>query len=495
MRKMKIIMKKLGLIVSVSLIAGLLMLMTSSVMADRNENVVKKWVARYDYTDPGLGDVEYAFNIATDVVVDGDGNVFMAGYEDFWDDDVDGIRQRWVTVKYDSKGREMWIQKYEDPENSWAQAWYINSDGSGGVYVSDYKHIIRYASDGTLIWENHIPDLDIKKMTGLMGWGAHPRTDSDGNYIFAMSVATDWVPAYWNPEIKIPGAYDVHIVKFDKHDGEATLLADYSGPGKRDDEAQCLFIDDEDNLYVTGYTTREGTGRDLFVLKYGPDGDLVWETIYHNEYLDGDDEGYKIAVDSEDEIYVTGITVYYAPWVRAAITLKFSSGGGLLWDSTYHAPDTYSVVGMNLALDSKGDVYIDGYAGYGLATDLVKYDSDSGEELWVKRYSSPGLDFPPEVNGIMVDAFDDVYITTSLNDGIFVEKLDSYGNMLWNVMYKHPDSPDHGVHAMTMDDDGNIYVCGQENRINPDHPEWGPQPDVGVVIKYKQTEYMPEGKE
>jgi hypothetical protein len=487
--------KKIGLIISVSLVAGLLLLMTSSVMADQNENVAKKWVARYDYTDPSLGDVEYAFNIATDIVVDNDGNVLMTGYEDFWDEDVDGKRQRWVTVKYDSKGRELWVQKYEDPRSSWSQAWYMNSDGSGGVYVTDYEHIIRYASDGTIVWEKEISDIDIKKMTGIIGYGAYPETDSDGNYIFALSVATDWVTYWWDPDTLIPGVYDIHVVKFDKADGEATLLADYSGPGKLDDEALALFIDGDDNIYVTGYTTRVETGRGLLVLKYDSDGDLVWKAIYHNEDLVGNDKGHFIAADSEGDVYITGVTNFFSFWDQVGVTLKYSSEGELLWDSTYRPPDTTRFQSTHLALDSEGDVYIGGYAGWGLFVDLVKYDSDSGEELWVKRYSSPTLDFPPTWKGITVDKFDDVYLITGLNDRIYVEKLDSNGNGLWEVEYDHPDSPIDIPQALTMDDDGNVYVCGHENRLNPDMPHWGPVPDVAVVVKYKQTEYMPEGRD
>jgi len=457
-------------------------------MAYGTENVAKKWVARYDYTDPALGDVEYAFNIAWDLVVDDDGNVFTAGYEDFWDEDVNDRRQRWVIIKYDSKGRELWVRKYEEPGDGWAHTYFINSDGTGGVYVSGYGHTIRYASDGTVVWEKDLADIGIKKFIQYRGWGAHPETDSDGNYIYALSIATDWVPADWDPDTLIPGAYDIHVVKFNRSDGDATQLARYSGPDNLDDEAQGLFIDGADNMYVTGYTTRKQTSTDLLVLKYNPEGKLVWKATYNNELLDGFDQGNCIALDNEGDVYVTGMTQWdsYHPWYSDAVTLKFSSEGELLWDTIYSSPDAWRTTSSNLALDSRGDVYIAGYvyrSGTRGDIDLVKYESDSGAELWVKGWVSPAWDEMPEGKGVMVDKFDNVYLATGLNGEFYVAKLDPYRNVLWETVYNHPDSPSDQPFAMIMDGNGNVYVCGLEGS------DWGP--DVAVTIKYKQTKYIP----
>ena len=56
------------------------------------------------------GEVDYAFNIAWEMAVDGDGNVITAGYEDFWNENVAGKRQRSSVVSYDNKGREQWVK-------------------------------------------------------------------------------------------------------------------------------------------------------------------------------------------------------------------------------------------------------------------------------------------------------------------------------------------------------------------------------------------------
>jgi outer membrane protein assembly factor BamB len=455
--------------------------MTTGLVAEETLNVVEKWVARYGATVD-------AFHIARDIVVDVEGNVFVTGYEGYWNEVFQAEGQRWATVKYDSKGSELWVQKYEDPGRGWAQAYSITSDGTGGVYVTDYYHIIRYSSDGAVLWEKDIADIGIKKMTGLRGWGAHPEVDSDGNYIFALSIATDWVPNPWDPQTQRPGIYDIHVVKFRKSDGQETLLARYTGPGKLNDQAWGLLIDEDDNIYVVGYTERSQTGDDLLVMKYGPDGDVFWMTTYHNELLNGYDTGNCVALDNDGNVYVAGSTGSYDLWEEDAVTLKLDPQGELLWDATYSAPDSWRTKSMNLVVDSRGDVYMEGYNGWA-DVHLVKYDSDSGNELWVQHFASPTADFPPEGNGLIVDRFDDIYLTTLLNEEIYSAKLDPYGNVLWEAVYNHPDSPTENPQAITMDDEGNVYVTGDEDQIDPEFPDRGPQPRVAVTIKYKQPGY------
>jgi hypothetical protein len=90
--------------------------------------------------------------------------------------------------------------------------------------------------------------------------------------------------------------------------------------GHTSDEANDLFLDDSNNVYVTGFTDSDtfpttdnafnqtyNGYRDCFVFKLSADGsDLLYST-----YLGGsstEDEGRGIAVDDEGNVYATGRT-------------------------------------------------------------------------------------------------------------------------------------------------------------------------------------------
>src|SRR4030095_10346443 len=49
-------------------------------------------------------------------------------------------------------------------------------------------------------------------------------------------------------------------------------------------------VDAAGNCYVTGYTYNQGTGNDIFVVKYNPNGDTLWTRTY-NGTENSDDYG------------------------------------------------------------------------------------------------------------------------------------------------------------------------------------------------------------
>ncbi|MBK7254776.1 MAG: SBBP repeat-containing protein [Ignavibacteria bacterium] len=106
------------------------------------------WVKRYN----GSGNFE---DIATSIVVDDLGNVYITGYTG------SEPTRDFVTIKYNSSGDSVWVKRYNGPGNSTDQSFSIAVDGSGNVYVTgeirgsetsyDYA-TIKYNSSGDSIW-------------------------------------------------------------------------------------------------------------------------------------------------------------------------------------------------------------------------------------------------------------------------------------------------------------------------------------------------------
>lgn len=107
-----------------------------------------------------------------------------------------------------------------------------------------------------------------------------------------------------------------------------------------------------------------------------------WVACYHFDFG-------SLAVDGEGNVYVTG---RWPGEERDYVTAKLSPGGDQLWEARYNGPAGMSDEPASLAVDSEENVYVTGTsAGSGTGIDYatVKY-SAQGEELWVARYRHGG---------------------------------------------------------------------------------------------------------
>ncbi|HJN39867.1 MAG TPA: SBBP repeat-containing protein, partial [Chloroflexota bacterium] len=288
------------------------------------------------------------------------------------------------------------------------------------------------------------------------------------------------------------------------------------------DAALGVAVDSSDNVYVTGYfedtvdfDPGSGTNNhtsshpnlfDVFVLKLGSSGDLVWAKSFGGS--SNNERGRAIAVDSSGNVYVTGefhATADFDPGDDTAeltpvdgtngYALKLDSSGDYVWAKQFGLADG----GESIAVDSSGNVYttgtFTGTADFDPGDDtaeltsgaynskdpyVLKLDS-SGNYLWVKSFvcdsscysesiavDSSGnvyttgafrntVDFDPGVGTAELTATDDI--------DVYVSKLDSSGNYEWvrhfpgSVVSYGYYANDHGQ-SIAVDSSGNVYTTG-----------------------------------
>ena len=143
-------------------------------------------------------------------------------------------------------------------------------------------------------------------------------------------------------------------------------------------------------MYVTGYSSGAGTGNDYATLKYDSGGSLLWAMRYDGPGNLGDNAT-SLALDSAGNVYVTGYSWGSGTGYDCA-TLKYDTDGNLLWEMRYNSLGATDDLAVDLAMDSWGNVYVAGrsYSTYTRADYLtLKYDSD-GNLRWAMRYDGPG---------------------------------------------------------------------------------------------------------
>ncbi|MCB9370885.1 SBBP repeat-containing protein [Candidatus Woesearchaeota archaeon] len=247
------------------------------------------------------------------------------------------------------------------------------------------------------------------------------------------------------------GNYDYLTFKYDT-DGNEIWNVTYDGAFGHD-YAYGIAVDSLENIYVTGYS-RTATNYDYLTFKYDADGNEIWNVSYDTGNNDG---ALTVAVDTNENVYVNGKT---SNGIDTDYTLvKYDSTGNEVWNVTYDGGN--SDFGLGIDTDSLGNVYVTGNTYDGLTWQYLtmKYNS-SGSQIWNSSFEGGGVyDWG---DNVVVDASGNVYVTGSSNNSVSYEyvtvKFDSNGNQIWNVTYDG-GSDDH-AQGMALDTSGNVYVTG-----------------------------------
>jgi hypothetical protein len=261
----------------------------------------------------------------------------------------------------------------------------------------------------------------------------------------------------------------VFIVEVPKDaEGQVTeeWIAIHNGPMNSLDDAHDIAIGPSGTIYVTGTSFGIGTYRDCDTVAYDQDGNELWSARYDGPGI-WDDIMFAIAVDSSENIFVTG-TSHSNTSSNDYITIAYDSKGNELWLARYDGPYYSGDTAWAIATDSSGYVYVTGEskgidAGGDYAT--VKYDS-SGNEIWVARWSGSGGGVCEGAKDIAVDSSGNVYVTGIGHYGgsewdYATIKYDSMGNELWVARYSGDDHSVEGGCAITLDPSGKVYVTGE----------------------------------
>jgi hypothetical protein len=393
-----------------------------------------------EYAGPGNGE-----DYATDVAVDGAGNVYVTG------NSVEG-RNVFATIKYDGHGNEVWVAHYAEPAGFENYAKALAVDSSGNVYVTgtsgnstlamDFA-TIKYNPNGTELWVARY------RPSGSTGW--YPGStliavDASGNVYVTGGCYKE---AYHS---------NYTTIKYDTN-GNLLWVATYNSPDNMSGSPKAFAVDSSGSVYVTGES--EGF---CDTVKYDSNGNRLWVARYstpESTYF----QSAALAVDAFGDVYIAGTVGFDSS--ADFLTVKYDANGNQLWAARYNGPRNSTDRAGAIALDAAGNVYVSGDStGIGTANDYatVKYDTN-GNQLWVARYE--GIDFDYFCD-LAVDSAGNVYVTGNSRgtrepnhftaQSCLTIKYDTDGSELWVVRSNNP-TPAWPA-SLAVDASGNVYVTG-----------------------------------
>ncbi len=282
---------------------------------------------------------------------------------------------------------------------------------------------------------------------------------------------------------------DILLIKYNSQ-GAIQWSRQFNGTGNYNDIPYGIVVDRAGNIYVTGrswrgYVFNGGTEYDYILIKYSPSGNLLWVRYYNGPSSQttaiSDDVAYSIALDSLDNIYLTGFSHAVNPEgvVRYEIaTVKYSPDGAQQWVQRFHLPPFGGDGGVKVKVDSFGHVYVAGHGtdrvtgGRGDAVILLQYDTAGNLNWWRTFSASDSLTDFEQPFDLTVDAQGNAYVVgyTWPSTGrwdFFTLKYRPDGTLAWSRIYGRGGDYDDVALSVVVDSTGNVYVSGESNTRDP----------------------------
>jgi uncharacterized delta-60 repeat protein len=275
-------------------------------------------------------------------------------------------------------------------------------------------------------------------------------TDDEYGYGVAVDSADNIVVCALGPKVG-DGSFGAGAVKLDA-DG-LVLWGKTATAGTGTEVSNGVAVDSADNIIATGYTTSIGAGSpDYLTIKRNSSGTIQWSVLLGGS---GNDQGYAIAVDSTDNIIVSGPTYSDGAGSADVLVAKYNSSGALQWDKTLGG--TGSDSGGGVAVDSGDNIVVCGLTAAGASDGgmlVAKYNS-SGTLQWDKALGDTST---TSGNGVAVDSADNIIAVGVHSSDVIVAKFNSSGTVQWSRTLGG-DGYDT-ANSVAVDSADNIIVVG-----------------------------------
>jgi hypothetical protein len=367
-----------------------------------------------------IGSYGIDFGYAT--TMDPSGNVIMAGQFEFngYFDGFNNVnlvckgQHDAFVAKYNPQGILQWVKGAGGKGGDNARA--VCTDAVGNIYITGEMEDTMWFDNISLIAAGS-NDIYIAKYnpSGVVQWAvrAGGYSGDRGRGIVVDGAGMVYITGEYRSTATFgsitvgpaAGTYkDYFVAKYNPAAGWEWVR---TGASSVDDQGQAICLDNNGNVYTTGYfgpnasfgstnlNTTNGTGFDLFVAKYTTAGSPVWIQRAGGQW---DDYGAGMIYSAADQrLYVTGeyrgtadfgtITSTELGWGDIFLA-AYDPAGGVLWLKTAGGSGATDYA-KAIALDGTSNIYITGAVGKSTMFDATALTTDTSD-VFIASYNSSG---------------------------------------------------------------------------------------------------------
>lgn len=290
---------------------------------------------------------------------------------------------------------------------------------------------------------------------------------------------------------------DIMLIKYNGISGDTLWTRKISTD--RDSKAFGIVMDNEKNIYLTGYVTNKyNLKSDIITMKYNPAGVLLWLSIFNNTEHNLDDVGTHILVDN-NFVYVAGYSYQGTRSKNDLVILTYEKENGNLSISPQLFHDKDNQIPTGFLITNMADVSVPvlkSRMAVGCVSDnpvnnnqtdylTLCFGSDSLNTLrWVNRFNGAG-NGEDVLTAVAKDNDGNVFVSGYSFNGInnnfdyaSMKYSKTDGHNLWNPAVAYFDNQGGNDKASSIKVGSNnlVYIAGESERAK-----------TGFIVKaYKQ---------
>ncbi|NHJ20154.1 MAG: zinc-ribbon domain-containing protein [Candidatus Lokiarchaeota archaeon] len=327
------------------------------------------------YKDWGSSYEDYGFG----AVIGSDNFLYVCGYTN-----VNNSGNTDMTlIKYNTSGVEQWVRTWGGPDNDVANC--LTIDILNNIYIAGY----------TINAGDPYGDLCVVKFDNLgnyqsnITWGGNDLDEARG--IVGDSTGNLYVAGKTKSFGDTDG--DSVLIKFNS---SLNQIWNNTWGGSLAEETEDVEIDSEGYIYVAGHSDSmdPSSGEyDNYILKYDSSGILQWAEDWDADWTQ---RGRALAIDSNNNIYLTGYTFGHPASSMKGLLLKYDKNGNYQWYRTFGSSGVYGNSWWSMTILPNDELFIGGYTStHGVSTNgdciLLNYDT-SGNLNWYKSWGDTGVE-------------------------------------------------------------------------------------------------------
>jgi hypothetical protein len=203
----------------------------------------EQWAAVYN----GTGNAD---DYLSGMHVDASGNVYVGGTSML-------VTQDYVAVKYDNAGNELFVANYSETASSSQQAYAIELDAAGNIYMTGRSTDGGVSSNATVKFNS----------SGVQQWSALYAGGPGGDYGSVLTVDASGNVFVAGVTTTAFESDNISTIKYNSS-GAQQWVRFYNGTDNTTDAPVAIAVDASENVYVTGQVMNTGTSMDYVTIKY-----------------------------------------------------------------------------------------------------------------------------------------------------------------------------------------------------------------------------------
>lgn len=288
-------------------------------------------------------------------------------------------------------------------------------------------------------------------------------TDAQNNLYVATSSLNGLAD---NSSVPIEYYYDITLKKYSEK-GSEEWTKEFN-LGSKSAFLADLKLDDNQNPIIAGSVYDDNSQNyEGFVAKYNSSGTFQWHQLFGGTA--NEDDGAKEIFTWNNDVFVVG-SISNNNTQFDLITSKYNSSGVLQWSKEYNQAglnDAALIISGNNTVMTTTGIVETSFGTYEQVT--ISYNNSNG--AIIQNATTQGIIAEiQEVNDVIIDGSGNIYITGAAqgNQAKVAKtlKLNPQMQVEWTQTFQATGSVKNVGNAITLDNNGNVYITGYSNSNN-----------------------------